>query len=187
MTHPRLAAALLTALALALLAPTLAQARTHHRHHYHHAYRYGLPYDISYRHNYGPGALPGTFAYYDGPSNNFCFQGSAVYMARTTAAIPVSEPSRRLRRRKTFRLTAAARRLRRGRCDSLEQRARHHGEAGDKSDGRYPYRNDDMRVVRPHGAIAQPQQGKTDQREHRQRDQRGGFRERRQRHTSASG
>ena len=45
MTHPKLAAALLTALALAvLLAPGLAQARTHHRHHYH-GYPYGLPYD----------------------------------------------------------------------------------------------------------------------------------------------
>jgi len=25
------------------------------------------PYPISYNHNYGPGPLPGTFAYYDGP------------------------------------------------------------------------------------------------------------------------
>jgi len=80
MTHLKLAAALiLTALALA---PTLVQARTHHRHHYHHAYLYGLPYEISYLHNYGPGPLPGTFAYYDGPSTNHCAQGSAAYIAQ---------------------------------------------------------------------------------------------------------
>jgi hypothetical protein len=88
MTYPRLAAALLTVLTLALLAPGMAQARTHHRHHYYHAYRYGLPYDISYRHNYGPGAQPGTFAYYDGPSNNFCFRGSAVYIGQDRRSYP---------------------------------------------------------------------------------------------------
>jgi hypothetical protein len=88
MTHPRLAAALLTVLALTLLAPGLAQARTHHRHHYHYGYLYGLPYEISYRHNYGPGAQPGTFAYYDGPSNNFCFQGSAVYIGQDHRRYP---------------------------------------------------------------------------------------------------
>ena len=80
MTHPKLAAALiLYALTLAL-APSLAQARTHH--HYHHGYLYSLPYDISYLHNYGPGALPGTFAYYDGPATNACAQGSAAYIGQ---------------------------------------------------------------------------------------------------------
>ena len=69
------AAALLAALTLA---PDLAQARTHH-HRYHHGWSYGLPYQISYNHNYGPGPLPGTFAYYDGPSTNACSQGSATY------------------------------------------------------------------------------------------------------------
>ena len=89
MTRPKLAAALLSLLALALLAPTVAQARSHHRHHhYHHAHRYGLPYEISYRHNYGPGARPGTFAYYDGPSNNFCYQGSAVYIGQDHRSHP---------------------------------------------------------------------------------------------------
>ena len=71
-----LAAALLVALAAI---PDQAQAR---RYHHHYGYGYGLPYSISYRHNYGPGPVPGTFAYYDGPSNNYCYQGSAVYRAQ---------------------------------------------------------------------------------------------------------
>ena len=79
MPHMKLVAATLFALALV---PGVAQARTHHRHHhYHHRHisHYGLPYVISYSHNYGPGALPGTFAYYDGPSTNVCAQGAATY------------------------------------------------------------------------------------------------------------
>ena len=73
------AAALLVALA-AMTDP--AQARRYHHHGYGYGYGYGLPYSISYRHNYGPGPVPGTFAYYDGPSNNYCYQGSAVYRAQ---------------------------------------------------------------------------------------------------------
>ena len=69
------AAAILSTLAMA---PGLAQARMHH-HHYYAANYYGLPYEISYKHNYGPGPLPGTFAYYDGPSNVACLQGAAAY------------------------------------------------------------------------------------------------------------
>jgi hypothetical protein len=60
-----------------------AQARRHVHHAYIHGYAYGLPYPISYSHNYGPGREPGTFAYYDGPSNNSCFQGSATYIAQS--------------------------------------------------------------------------------------------------------
>jgi hypothetical protein len=74
------AAALLSALAMA---PSLAaelripHARVHHvRHHP------GLPYEISYLHNYGPGPLPGTFAYYDGPSSNACAQSAAAYLGQ---------------------------------------------------------------------------------------------------------
>lgn len=83
MTHLNLAAAvILSALAIA---PGVAQARTHHHHHVH---LYGLPYEISYLHNYGPGPLPGTFAYYDGPSTNACAQGSAVYIGQDRQRYP---------------------------------------------------------------------------------------------------
>jgi hypothetical protein len=78
MPHLKLAAA---AMLFALsIVPCVANGRTHHhRHHHHQISHYGLPYEISYNHNYGPGALPGTFAYYDGPSTNACWQGSANY------------------------------------------------------------------------------------------------------------
>jgi hypothetical protein len=69
------AAAILAALAAA---PGLAQARSHH----HHAWRYGLPYEISYIHNYGPGLVPGSFAYYDGPPTAACYQGAAAYLGQ---------------------------------------------------------------------------------------------------------
>ena len=59
------------------VAPDLALARTHH-----HARIYWLPYEISYSHNYGPGLLPGTFAYYDGPSTNACAQSAATYIGQ---------------------------------------------------------------------------------------------------------
>ena len=68
--------------ALAALAAIASPAQARRYHHHWHGYAYGLPYPISYSHNYGPGAEPGTFAYYDGPSNNFCFQGSATYNAQ---------------------------------------------------------------------------------------------------------
>jgi hypothetical protein len=67
------AAAILAVLAIA---PSLAQARTHHLR------PYGLPYQISYNHNYGPGTLPGTFAYYDGPATVRCAQGAATYLGQ---------------------------------------------------------------------------------------------------------
>jgi hypothetical protein len=72
-----IAAALLS---VSALAPNLAEAR-HYRHHYYHHY-WPLPYPISYLHNYGPGPLPGTFAYYDGPSTNHCYQGAAAYIGQ---------------------------------------------------------------------------------------------------------
>ena len=76
-------AALLSA---AVLAPGLASAAdmgVYPRHsHYGARYWYGLPYPISYLHNYGPGYAPGTFAYYDGPSSNYCYQGSAAYIGQ---------------------------------------------------------------------------------------------------------
>jgi hypothetical protein len=68
------------------VAPSFAaDAAIPHRHHHYasHAHnRYRLPYPISYVHNYGPGFQPGTFAYYDGPSTNHCYQGSAAYIGQ---------------------------------------------------------------------------------------------------------
>ena len=76
------AAALLIA---AAFQPQAAAAR-HHHHHYGHAW--GLPYPISYLHNYGPGLEPGTFAYYDGPSTNLCYRGSAAYIGQDNRRHP---------------------------------------------------------------------------------------------------
>lgn len=72
-----LAAALIVS--IAALVPATSEARSHHRHHRHH---YGLPYTISFLHNYGPGPLPGSFAFYDGPSTNHCYQSSAAYIGQ---------------------------------------------------------------------------------------------------------
>jgi hypothetical protein len=82
MTKTKLIAAF--AIAMASLTGTAAGAADltaypHHR--YHHAH-WGLPYPISYLHNYGPGPDAGTFAYYDGPSSNKCYQGSAAYIGQ---------------------------------------------------------------------------------------------------------
>ena len=73
-----LAAAVLVA---AALTPGLAEAGRHHRQYGYPDY-YLLPYAISYLHNYGPGPQPGTFAYYDGPATNHCYQGSAAYLGQ---------------------------------------------------------------------------------------------------------
>jgi len=73
-----LAAALIVA--AAALAPAPSEARSHHRHHRHH--HHALPYGISFLHNYGPGPMPGTFAFYDGPSTNHCYQSSAAYIGQ---------------------------------------------------------------------------------------------------------
>jgi len=73
------AAALLSMLAVA---PSLAaELRVHHRVHHVRAH-YGLPYEISYLHNYGPGLVPGTFAYYDGPSTVHCARSAAAYLGQ---------------------------------------------------------------------------------------------------------
>jgi hypothetical protein len=80
MTRLKLLSAAATLSVLAV-APGLAQARTHHR-------AYSLPYLISYNHNYGPGLLPGTFAYYDGPSTNACWQSSATYRGQDRRRYP---------------------------------------------------------------------------------------------------
>jgi hypothetical protein len=74
-------------LSTAALAPGLATAADlgvypHHARYYGGHGWYGLPYRISYLHNYGPGYVPGTFAFYDGPSSNYCYQGSAAYVGQ---------------------------------------------------------------------------------------------------------
>lgn len=74
MTRLKLACAAAILAALATM-PNQAQAGRH-------LHAYGLPYAISYSHNYGPGPVPGTFAYYDGPSTNSCAQGAAAYRAQ---------------------------------------------------------------------------------------------------------
>ena len=81
MTGLKLVSAAAVLATLALL-PSQVQARRHV-----HA-AYGLPYTISYLHNYGPGPEPGTFAYYDGPSNNACFRGSASYRGQDGRKYP---------------------------------------------------------------------------------------------------
>jgi hypothetical protein len=86
MTNLKLLAAAVVLSALAV-APSVAEARAHHRH-YHHPWPYGLPYEISYNHNYGPGPLPGTFAYYDGPSTNACVQSAASYVGQDRHRYP---------------------------------------------------------------------------------------------------
>ncbi|CCD87238.1 conserved hypothetical protein; putative signal peptide [Bradyrhizobium sp. ORS 285] len=67
--------------AAAALAPVTSEARGHHRHHRQH-HHHGLPYAISFLHNYGPGPLPGTFGFYDGPSTNHCYQSAAAYIGQ---------------------------------------------------------------------------------------------------------
>ena len=75
------AAAVLSA---AVLAPAVTDAADLglYQHRYSARHWYGLTYTISYLHNYGPGVVPGTFAYWDGPSTNFCYQGSAAYLGQ---------------------------------------------------------------------------------------------------------
>jgi hypothetical protein len=81
MNTPKLFAAAIVLLTAAF-APSLAEARHYHYGYYGYHYWYSLPYPISYLHNYGPGAVPGTFAYYDGPSTNYCYQGAAAYQGQ---------------------------------------------------------------------------------------------------------
>jgi hypothetical protein len=74
---------ILTAAAVVLITalPNMAQARRH-------IGNYGLPYPISYNHNYGPGPLPGTFAYYDGPATVHCAQSAATYLGQDNRRHP---------------------------------------------------------------------------------------------------
>jgi hypothetical protein len=67
----------------------------HHRHHHHHVAHGpmyyaapGQPYRLSFSHNYGPGILPGTYAYYDGPLSVRCDQSAAAYRGQDGRAHP---------------------------------------------------------------------------------------------------
>jgi len=73
-------ASLLAATAIAPALADEAPRRHHYRHHYWHANP--LPYPISYLHNYGPGPVPGTFAFYDGPATVKCYQSAAAYIGQ---------------------------------------------------------------------------------------------------------
>jgi hypothetical protein len=78
-------------LAGATLAPAFALAADYDvppmtRGHYGHSY--GLPYHLSLDHNYGPGDQPGSFAYYDGPVANLCYQSAARYPGQDNRGHP---------------------------------------------------------------------------------------------------
>ncbi|MBV9559950.1 MAG: hypothetical protein JOY90_05735 [Bradyrhizobium sp.] len=82
MNRSKLVAAAFLALAVAAV-PRTSDARIHHhRYHGYYSHRYGLPYPISYLHNYGPGPVSGSFAYYDGPASNLCYQSAAAYVGQ---------------------------------------------------------------------------------------------------------
>jgi hypothetical protein len=73
-----------------IAAPIAAQAdeyyrRHHHRHHHH--LRHHVAW-FSYIHNYGPGPLPGTYAYYDGPTSARCKQSAAAYRGQDGRRYP---------------------------------------------------------------------------------------------------
>ena len=43
---------------------------------------------FSYIHNYGPGPVPGTWAYYDGPTSVRCKQSAAAYRGQDGRRYP---------------------------------------------------------------------------------------------------
>jgi hypothetical protein len=69
-------------LAATAVAPTLADEAPRRHHYRHHWVVNPLPYPISYLHNYGPGPVPGTFAFYDGPATVKCYQSAAAYIGQ---------------------------------------------------------------------------------------------------------
>ena len=82
------AAALVAAMIVAPMAAQADEYRHHHRHHHHHHYhRHHIAW-FSYLHNYGPGPLPGTYAYYDGPTSVRCKQSAAAYRGQDGRRYP---------------------------------------------------------------------------------------------------
>jgi len=86
MNKSKLFAAAIVLLTAAIV-PNLAEARHRYGYYGYHSW-YSLPYPISYVHNYGPGLVPGTFAFYDGPSSNYCYQGAAAYFGQDRRRYP---------------------------------------------------------------------------------------------------
>jgi hypothetical protein len=81
-----LAAALISSVLIA--APIMAQADEHvRRHHHRHHHRHHIAW-FSYIHNYGPGPIPGTYAYYDGPTSVRCKQSAAAYRGQDGRRYP---------------------------------------------------------------------------------------------------
>src|SRR3981081_4893653 len=90
MTRLKLLSAAARLSALAVDQSPAAELRVHHVRVHHVRYHQGLPYEISYLHNYGPGLLPGTFAYYDGPSTVHCAQSAAAYLGQDRRRHPAN-------------------------------------------------------------------------------------------------
>ncbi|MGO4713153.1 hypothetical protein [Bradyrhizobium sp. 2TAF24] len=64
----------------ALASPAMARHQTHHGHRHHaHIHHVHDLIGMNYLHNYGPGPLPDTVAYYDGPLSALCKNGAAAY------------------------------------------------------------------------------------------------------------
>jgi hypothetical protein len=80
-----LAAAIVVAATIA--APIAAQADEYRRHHQRHHHRHHIAW-FSYIHNYGPGPVPGTYAYYDGPTSVRCKQSAAAYRGQDGRRYP---------------------------------------------------------------------------------------------------
>jgi hypothetical protein len=72
----------------AIMTPASARHVRHHVARHHHAHVHHDRLGISYNHNYGPGALPGTYAYYDGPLGVRCKQSAAAYRGQDGRAHP---------------------------------------------------------------------------------------------------
>ena len=80
----------------ALVATPAFAGHARHRHHHHHHVAQGpmyyaapgQPYRLSFSHNYGPGILPGTYAFYDGPLRVRCDQSAAAYRGQDGRAHP---------------------------------------------------------------------------------------------------
>jgi hypothetical protein len=81
------AAALVMAMTAAPMAGQADEYYRHHRRHHHHHHWHHIAW-FSYIHNYGPGPVPGTWAYYDGPTSVRCKQSAAAYRGQDGRRYP---------------------------------------------------------------------------------------------------